>query len=78
MKDALSYETSLETSSEGEGLIRCRDAARFLCVSEWLLRRMAHDGELPYIQRTATSPLLFDRADLRKWIEREKIRGNRK
>jgi len=55
--------------------MRSRDAARFLCVSEWLLRKLAHEGELPYIQRTPASPLLFDRADLRKWIEREKVRG---
>jgi hypothetical protein len=66
------------TVVDGEGLIRCRDAARFLCVSEWLLREMAKKGELPYIQRTPASPMLFDRADLRKWIEREKIRGNGK
>jgi hypothetical protein len=61
-----------------EALIRCRDAARLLGMSEWLLRKLAHDGDLAYIQRTATSPLLFDPADLRKWIEREKIRANSK
>jgi predicted DNA-binding transcriptional regulator AlpA len=64
------------TSLEGEGLIRSRDAARFLGVSEWLMREMAKRGELPYIQRTSASPMLFDRADLRKWIEREKVRGD--
>ena len=57
-----------------EPLIRGKDAARILGMSEWLLRKVAHEGELAYIQRTATSPLLFDPADLRKWIEREKIR----
>jgi hypothetical protein len=64
------------TSLDGEGLIRSRDAARFLCVSEWLLRKLAHEGELPYIQRTPASPLLFDRADLRRWIEQQKVRNN--
>jgi hypothetical protein len=59
-----------------EGLIRSREAARILGMSEWLLRKLAHDGELAYIQRTAASPLLFDPADLRKWVEREKVRGN--
>jgi hypothetical protein len=59
-----------------EGLIRSRDAARFLGMSEWLLRKLAHEGELAYIQRTTTSPLLFDPADLRKWVEREKVRAN--
>jgi len=57
-----------------EGLIRSRDAARLLCVSEWTLRWMAHSGEFPYIQMTPRSPMLFDPADLRAWIEREKIR----
>jgi excisionase family DNA binding protein len=58
-----------------EGLIRCREAARLLGLSEWSLRKLAHERELPFIQRTPTSPLLFDPADLRKWIEREKIRN---
>jgi hypothetical protein len=57
-----------------EGLLRSRDAARALGLSEWSLRKLAHEGELPYIQRTPASPLLFDPADLRQWIEREKIR----
>lgn len=47
-------------------------------MSEWLLRKLAHEGELAYIQRTATSPMLFDPVDLRKWIEREKVRKSGK
>ena len=61
-----------------EGLIRSKDAARLLGMSEWSIRQMAHSGELPYVQHTDRSPMLFDPADLRKWIEREKIRGNGK
>jgi len=56
-----------------EGLMRSKDAARFLCISEWLLRKLAHEGKLPYIQITERSPMLFDCAELRAWIEREKI-----
>jgi hypothetical protein len=67
-----------EKSSVFEGLIRSRDAAKLLGMSEWLLRKLAHEGELAYIQRTTSSPLLFDPVDLRKWIEREKVRGNGK
>ena len=56
-------------------LIRCREAARFLGISEWLIRDMAHKGELPYIQRGSySSPMLFDVADLRQWIEKQKVR----
>jgi len=61
-----------------EALIRSKEAARFLGISEWLLRKLAHEHELPYIQRSKTSPMLFDPVDLRKWIDREKIRGNGK
>ena len=59
---------------ERDGLIRSKDAARFLSISEWLLRKLAHEGKLPYVQITDRSPMLFDRADLRAWIEGEKIR----
>jgi hypothetical protein len=59
-----------------EGLIRSREAARLLGMSEWLLRKLAHSGQLAYIQRTPRSPLMFDPLDLRKWVEKEKIRGN--
>lgn len=58
-----------------EALLRSKDAARRLGMSEWLLRKLAHAGELPYIQRSRTSPMLFDPADLRIWIEREKVRA---
>ena len=68
--------TALKPEAAFEGLIRSREAARLLGMSEWLLRKLAHEGELAYIQRTAKSPLLFDPTDLRKWVEREKVRGN--
>jgi hypothetical protein len=58
-----------------EGLIRSRDAARLLGMSEWLLRKLAHEGELAYIQHTDRSPMLFDPPDLRKWAEQQKVRG---
>jgi hypothetical protein len=61
-----------------EALIRSREAARILGMSEWLLRKLAHEGELAYVQLTARSPLQFDPIDLRKWIERNKVRGNGK
>jgi hypothetical protein len=57
-----------------EALIRSRDAARLLGMSEWLLRKLAHEGDIPYLQHTHRSPMLFDPLDLRAWIERGKIR----
>jgi excisionase family DNA binding protein len=57
-------------------LIRCREAARFLGISEWLIREMAHKGELPYVQMGSySSPMLFDVVDLRNLIEKKKVRG---
>jgi excisionase family DNA binding protein len=61
-----------------EGLIRSREAARLLGMSEWSLRKLAHEGELSYIQHTPRSPMLFDPPDLRQWIERQKVRGSGK
>src|SRR5215472_2300580 len=58
---------------EGEGLIRSKDAARYLCVSEWPLRKLTHEGKLPYVQITDRSPMPFDKVDLRAWIERGKF-----
>jgi hypothetical protein len=41
---------------EREGLIRSRDAALYLGISEWLLRKLAHEEKLPYVQLTDRSP----------------------
>jgi excisionase family DNA binding protein len=64
----------LDTPPVFEGLIRSRDAARLLGMSEWTLRWMAKAGEFPYIQMTPRSPMLFDPSDLRAWVERNKVR----
>lgn len=53
-------------------LIRIRQAAEYLSVSEWTLRQMAHNGDIQFIQRTPQSPMLFDLRDLDSWIEQAK------
>jgi len=53
--------------------MRCRDAAKMLGISEYSLRKLAHEGDLPYIHLGTTCPMLFDVGDLRRWIERKKI-----
>jgi hypothetical protein len=45
-------------------------------MSEWLLRKLAHEGALPFIQLTSRSPMQFDPADLRRFVERNKIHSN--
>lgn len=59
-----------------EALIRSREAARLLGMSEWLLRKLAHEGALPFVQLTPRSPMQFDPADLRHFVERNKIHSN--
>lgn len=54
------------------GLLRIKNAAQILGVSEWLVRRMAKDGELKFIQRTPRSPLLFSPSDLEAWAKKNR------
>jgi len=54
------------------GLLRIKNAAQVLGVSEWLVRKMAKDGELKYIQRTPRSPMLFSPSDLEGWAKRNR------
>lgn len=61
-----------EPVQSSAGLVRIRQAAQFLGLSEWTVRQMAHEGELRFIQRTPRSPMLFDLADLNEWIQRSK------
>jgi hypothetical protein len=54
------------------GLLNIKDAAGFLGMGVWKLRRLVWSGQLPYIQLTKGAKLQFDVADLRKWIEAQK------
>ena len=56
----------------GGRLIRLKEAAFYLGMSEWTIRQMAHAGQLKFIQRESGSPMLFDRNDLDTWIEEAK------
>ena len=55
-------------------LLRTSDAARYLNISPWKLRRLVHDAELPVIGRKEGEGAnwLFDRLDLDLWIEQQK------
>lgn len=53
-------------------LLRTRGAAQFLNVSEFLVRKMAREGELRFIQRTPRSPLLFSPSDLEAWVTKNR------
>ncbi len=56
----------------GQRLMKAKQAARYLAVSEWKLRKLVQAGEIPCIVGDGTSPWLFDRQDLDSWIDRRK------
>ena len=53
-------------------LLRTRDAAQYLSISSWKLRRLIQDGKLPVVQDGDGSPFLLDMRDLDGYIERNK------
>ena len=55
-------------------LLRTSEAARYLNVSPWKLRRLVHDEQLPVIDGADSvgANWLFDRLDLDRWIEQQK------
>lgn len=54
-------------------LIKTQQAAIYLCISPWKLRRIVQDGLLPVIMGDGTAPWLFDIRDLDCFIERTKV-----
>lgn len=56
-------------------LLRTRQAAEYLCISEWKLRRLIQDGLLPHLHDGEGSPFLLDIRDLDAYIDRHKHHG---
>jgi hypothetical protein len=56
-------------------LLRLKDAALYLCLSPWKLRRIIQEGQLPIIKiaETESGPWLLDMRDLDQFIERHKV-----
>jgi excisionase family DNA binding protein len=53
-------------------LLRSVQAAEYLSVSVWTLRRLIQSGELPVVQHGETGKFLLDIRDLDGFIERNK------
>jgi excisionase family DNA binding protein len=53
-------------------LLRLKDAAIYLSLSPWKLRRLIWEGRLPVVQDCEGSPFLFDRHDLDSYVESHK------
>ncbi len=56
-------------------LLKLKEAAVYLGVSAWTIRRLAQQGELPFVRFGQATMLLFDFTDLDTYIERNKYRG---
>ena len=54
-------------------LVRARDAAKALALSERTLWTLAQRGEIPRV--LAGRAVLYDPADLRAWIEKKKTKN---
>lgn len=53
-------------------LLRTKQAATYLSMSEWKLRRLIQDAILPFIQDQEGGPFLLDVRDLDAYIESNK------
>jgi len=53
-------------------LLRVREAAHYLSVSPWKVRRLVQEGLLPIIPQGDGAPWLLDLRDLDAFIERHK------
>ena len=56
-------------------LFRTKEAANYLAMSEWKLRRLIQDGSVPHIQDQEGGPFLLDLNDLDNYIESRKSTG---
>jgi excisionase family DNA binding protein len=65
-------------SNQGESVevrvLKTKDAAAYLGISDWKLRNLVQSGDISYIAGDGTSPWLFDKQDLDRWIETRKQR----
>jgi len=62
--------TKLQTSSRR--LLRLKEAARYVSLSPWKLRKLVQDGQLPIVKYGENAPWLLDLRDLDGWVERNK------
>jgi len=53
-------------------LLRTKEAAEYLGLSPWKLRRLIQCGQLPVVQDVDGSPFLLDLRDLDGYIDRNK------
>jgi excisionase family DNA binding protein len=55
-------------------MLKLKDAAQYVAMSVWTLRRLLRDGEIPYLQR-GEGNITIDQRDLDIYIEKNKRTG---
>jgi Helix-turn-helix domain len=63
------------SSSSSPRLVRTSEAARYLALSPWSLRRLVQTGALPIVSSCDVCNWRFDVRDLDAWVERNKRIG---
>jgi excisionase family DNA binding protein len=53
-------------------LIRTKDAAAYLSMSDWQLRRLIQEGTFPVVQDHEGGPFLLDIRDIDSYVENHK------
>ena len=53
-------------------LMKLKEASQQYSMSKWSIRRLIHNGEIPYFQTQPGAPFLVDPADMDKYVERNK------
>ena len=54
-------------------LLRLKEAAQYVSLSPWKLRKLVQDGQLPIVKYGENAPWLLDLRDLDGWVERHKL-----
>ena len=60
------------TATLQRGFVRTKEAAAYLSMSDWKLRRLVQEGTFPIVQDHEGGPFLLDVRDLDGYIENHK------
>jgi excisionase family DNA binding protein len=55
-------------------MLKLKDAAHYVAMSVWTLRRILREGEIPFVQR-GEGNITLDQRDLDLYIEKNKRTG---
>lgn len=63
---------TLKTETVRKRLLTTKEAAQYLGVSTWTIRRLVQEGKLPVVSGCEECNWRFDVRDLDHWIEQNK------